>query len=96
MVASNVLDTHRFYPVVEMSWFHYTSDGAERPFLSFEGRDLANIGSPVKGRNYLSIAPGFRFNITPSWQFGLSTEFPLLGTKDLMKFRLGVDFIWRY
>ncbi|WP_020471171.1 hypothetical protein [Zavarzinella formosa] len=95
-LSLDVLDSHRFYPVIEMSWFHYTSDGKERPYLAFEGRDLANIGAPVKGRDYLTIAPGFRFNLTQAWQFGVSTEFPLLGTKDLMKFRLGVDVIWRY
>lgn len=95
-LSLDLLDGHRFFPVVELSWFHYTTDGTERPGLAFEGRDLANVGSPVSGRNFLSIAPGFRFNLTPSMQFGLSAEFQLLGTKDLHEFRLGVDFIWRY
>ncbi len=95
-LSFDLLDGHRFFPVVEMSWFHYTKNGQQRPFLGFEGRDLANVGSPVSGRNYLSVAPGFRFNLTQAMQFGLSAEFPLFGTRDLMQFRLGLDFIWRY
>jgi hypothetical protein len=95
-LSLDVADGHRFFPVLEMSWFHYMNNGSARPFLAFEGRDLANIGTPAAGRDYLSIAPGFRFQFSPNWQFGLSTEFPLLGTKDLMKFRLGLDVIWRY
>lgn len=95
-LSLDAVDFHRVYPVIEMSWFHYSSNGQDRPDLRFEGRDLANIGSYAKGRNYLSIAPGVRFNITDSWQLGVSTEFPINGSRDLMKFRLGVDLIWRY
>ena len=95
-LSLDAADMHRIYPVVEMSWFRYTSNGQDRPDLRFEGRDLANIGSMAKGRNYLSIAPGVRFNITDSWQLGLTTEFPINGSKDLMQFRFGVDVIWRY
>lgn len=95
-LSLDLLDYHRFYPVVELSWFHYTSNGTERPFYAFEGRDLANVGAPVSGRDFITIAPGFRFNLTEYMQFGLSTEFPLNGPRDLHRFRLGIDFIWRY
>ncbi|HJZ89241.1 MAG TPA: hypothetical protein VKE40_00110, partial [Gemmataceae bacterium] len=89
-------DYHRFYPVLELSWFHYTTNGRERPFLQFEGRDLANVGGSAKDRDFLSIAPGFRYKFSETLQFGLSAEFPLLGTRDLHQFRLGTDLIWRY
>ncbi len=87
---------HRLYPFIEMSWFHYTSNGAARPFLGFEGRDLANVGAPVSGRDFLSIAPGVRYKFSEAWQIGLATEFPLLGTRDLHQFRFAIDVIWRY
>ena len=89
-------DSHRFYPTLELNWFHYTSAGTQRPTLNFEGRDLANVGSNAQGRNELSIAPGFRYKFNDYWQMGIAAEFPLLGTRDLLQYRLGVDLIWRY
>jgi hypothetical protein len=89
-------DNHRFYPTLEMSWFHYTSNGTERPQLQFEGRDLANVGGSASGANYLTIAPGFRYKFTEYLQFGTAGEFRLVGQNDLSRFRLTVDLIWRY
>ena len=57
-------DNHRFYPTLEANWFHYTSNGTERPLLKFEGRDLANIGGSASGSNYITLAPGFRYKFT--------------------------------
>jgi hypothetical protein len=89
-------DNHRFYPVFELTWFHYTSNGLQRPGLFFEGRDLANIGATASGENYISIAPGFRYKFTDYLQFGVAAEFGVVGANDLNRFRLGVDLIWRY
>ncbi|MCX7666168.1 MAG: hypothetical protein N2112_11545 [Gemmataceae bacterium] len=89
-------DEHRIFPLVELTWFHYTSGGQERPFLAFEGADLANIGASASGRDYLNIAVGARFMLTEAVQFGVAAEFPLLGTRDLNAFRMTFDLIWRY
>jgi hypothetical protein len=89
-------DRKWLYPFLEMSWFHYTSNGTANPGFDFEGHDLANVGAPVNNRDFLSIAPGVRFKISEALQFGIAAEFPLLGTRDLHSFRLGLDFIWRY
>ena len=91
----DVANWQRIYPFVELNWFHYTRNGTARD-LGFEGLDLANIGSAVAGRDFLSLAVGSRFKLSEAVQFGISAEFPLLGTKDLFNFRLGVDLIWRY
>ena len=91
----NIANFNRFYPFIEMNWFHYTTNGQAR-YLDFEGYDLANVGSPASGRDYLFFAFGSRFKISEAYQFGISAEFPLLQTKDLFGFRLGIDFIWRY
>lgn len=91
----DVVNYGRFYPFIELNWFHYTRNGEARD-LGFEGLDLANVGSAVAGRDFLSIAFGSRFKISEQAQFGISAEFPLLGTKDLFNFRLGLDFIWRF
>jgi hypothetical protein len=85
----------RIYPFIELNWFHYTRNGTARN-LGFEGFDLANIGSAVAGRDFLSLAVGSRFKFNEKWQCGISAEFPLLGTRDLFGFRLGLDLIWRY
>jgi hypothetical protein len=92
----DVGNLHRFYPLVELNWFHYSRAGDARPF-DVEGRDLANIGSTgVSGRNNLSLATGFRYKFSECVQTGLAVEFPLNGTRDLLDFRLGVDLIFRY
>ncbi len=85
----------KFYPTLEMNWYHYTTNGQANN-IGVEGHDLMNIGAAVQGRDFVSIAPGFRWKITERWQTGIYTEFPLLGTQDLHLFRIGMDVIWRY
>lgn len=92
----DVANFGRFFPFIELNYFRYTSDGQARPNLFFEGRDLANVGAPVNGRSYLSTAFGSRFKFGPGFEFGIVGEFPLNGTKDLLDFRFGVDFIFRF
>jgi hypothetical protein len=87
---------HTFYPTLELNWFHYTSNGLERPFLTFEGRDLANIGASAQGQDLVTIAPGFRYKFTDYLQMGFAVEFPIIGSRDLLQYRIGVDLIWRY
>ena len=86
---------NRFFAILEFNWFNYTTNGQARN-LGVEGRDFANIGSAVSGRNNLSIAPGFRVRFTQNWEAGIGIEVPLLGTRDLMNYRIGVDLTWRY
>ena len=92
----DIANLGRFFPLIEFNYFRYTSNGTARPSLGFEGRDLANVGSHVKSRNNLSAALGMRFKISQAFELGLAGEFPLNGTKDLLDFRFGIDFIWRY
>ncbi|MSR55661.1 MAG: hypothetical protein EXS09_20620 [Gemmataceae bacterium] len=87
---------HRFYPTLELNWFRYTADGTQRPAFTFEGRDLANIGASAAGKNYVSIATGFRYRFTDYLQMGIAAEFGIIGSNDLTRFRLGIDLIWRY
>jgi hypothetical protein len=89
-------DYHRFYPTIEVNWFHYTTNGLQRPHLFFEGRDLANIGATASGQNHISIAPGFRYRFTETLQIGVAAEFGVVGANSLNRFRLGLDLIWRY
>lgn len=92
----DVANLHKFYPLLELNWFHYTSSGNSRP-INQEGADLANIGgTDVSGRDFLSIAPGFRYKYSECLQFGIATEFSLTNPRDLQNFRLLVDMIFRY
>lgn len=92
----DVGNLHKFYPFLELNWFHYTKAGDARP-IDQEGADLANIGGTgISGRDFVSIAPGFRYKFTERAQFGLATEFPLTNPRDLNNFRLLIDFIIRY
>jgi hypothetical protein len=85
----------RFYPTLELNWYHYTTNGTANN-IGVEGQDLMNIGAAVAGRNFVAIAPGFRFKFSERWQTGIYAEFPLIGTRDIHQFRLGLDLIWRY
>jgi hypothetical protein len=92
----DVVNAHRFYPFLEMNWFHYTRDGSARNFGQ-EGQDFANIGSTgVSGNDYLTIAPGFRYKFNEHVQAGIATEFTVTTPKDINEFRLTVDMIFRY
>lgn len=92
----DVLGAHKFYPLLEMNYFNYTEAGNSRN-LGFEGRDLFNFGSEgVSGRNYLTIAPGFRYKFCEAIQTGVGVEFPLVGTRDLLDYRVTFDMIFRY
>jgi hypothetical protein len=91
----DIASAHKFYPLIELNWLHYTDSGRARP-LNYEGADLINFGSTdVSGRNLLDLALGFRYKFSEHLQTGLVIEFPL-GHRDIDDFRLGLDFIVRY
>jgi hypothetical protein len=89
-------DLHKIYPLVELNWFQYTSNGHSQD-INFEGRDLVNFGSRmIAGHGEVSMALGGRFKINESLQAGLAFEFPLGTSRNLMDYRLTADFIFRY
>lgn len=87
---------HRFYPLVEMNYFLYTTNGRERALVDFEARDVANLGSRGKGSNLLTTAFGARYKINERAQIGAAYEFPFLGNRDLFRYRFTVDVIIRF
>ncbi len=92
----NVLRTHRFYPLVELNWFHDTRRG-DNTDLDFEGADLVNFGSrEATDRDLVTIAPGFRYKFTEWANVGTAVEFPLTSGKALQDFRWTVDLIFKY
>jgi hypothetical protein len=93
----DVANLKKFYPLVELNWFYYTASGNSLPPIGFEGRDLYNFGAAqVSNHSPLSIAVGARYKYAEWLQFGIATEFPLAGIRDLNDFRLTVDAIFRY
>ena len=92
----DIARAHRFYPLVELNWFHYVRSGDNSDF-TFEGGDLANFGSRnLIGRDLVTIAPGFRYKFTEWAQAGTAVEFPLTSEKGLNNARWTVDLIFRY
>ena len=97
----DILQAHTWYPVVEMHFFDITQAG-NGPTLGFEGRDLVNYGSQaVSGRKYMTLAPGFRWVFwkgqnNASAQTGLGVELPIVGTRDILEYRITWDMIFRY
>jgi hypothetical protein len=90
----DIANAHKWYPLLELNWFHYTSSGNATPF-NFEGGDLINFGSRSSGHNYVSLAPGFRYQFNPHFGAGVGVEFPLT-RKDIELTRLTFDVILRY
>jgi hypothetical protein len=87
---------NRIYPLVEMTWWHYTSDGSVLPG-SNEGADLYNLGrTGASGDNIVTLAAGVRFKITEAAQMGVVFEIPIVGRDELMDYRITADFILRY
>jgi hypothetical protein len=87
---------HRFYPLAELNWFSYTTDGQARSSGPV-GRDLANFGGPSNRNNLVTWALGGRYKSASSrWEFGAAIEGPFLGPRDLFRYRFLVDLIWRY
>lgn len=91
----DVGDYHRFYPLLELNWFQYTTNGTSSA-ISAEGRDLINFGSAARGSDLLTWALGGRVKLTESAQIGAAFEMPLLGNRDLFRYRFTLDFILRY
>lgn len=92
----NVLNANRFYPLIEMNWTHYTEGGNILP-IGFEGRDLFNYGSTaVSGRDYLSVALGFRYKFNECIQAGFAIGTPIIAPRDIYGYRITTDLIFRY
>lgn len=91
----DVLNWHRIYPLFEMNYFLYTTNGKSTP-IGIEGRDLFNFGGQAKGHGLLTGAFGARFKLTESAQIGGAFEIPFAGPRDMFQYRFTVDFILRY
>ncbi len=92
----DVMNWHRFYPLLEMNYYLMTTDGTTRPNVGAEGRDLFNLGSSAKGNGLLTGAFGARFKFTECAQVGTAFEIPFAGPKDFFQYRWTLDFIYRY
>jgi hypothetical protein len=87
---------HKFYPLIEMNFFYYTSNGKANA-LNFEGRDLFNFGSTgVSGHSEVSLAAGLRYKVNECIQLGFVGEVPLTTNRDLLAYRVTFDVIFRY
>jgi hypothetical protein len=92
----DVGNLHKFYPLLELNWFHTTKFGRATD-LGFEGTDLVNFGSATaNGRDWLSLAFGLRYKFSEHFQLGTAFEWPVTDRKDLTDFRLTFDLIFRY
>jgi hypothetical protein len=92
----DVANLHKIYPLIELNWAYYTSNGHVRN-QSFEGRDLFNFGAmSVSGHNNFSLAIGGRYKFREWLQTGLAAEWAVAGKKDTQDFRLTWDVIFRY
>ncbi|MCE9564407.1 MAG: hypothetical protein K8U57_20410 [Planctomycetes bacterium] len=91
----DVMNKHKFYPLVEMNWLYYTKNGNGLTMGS-EGRDLFNFGGQAKNTGLLTGAFGARYKISECAQLGAAFEFPLAGPRDIFQYRVTLDFILRY
>lgn len=94
-LSLDVADKQKFFPLVELNWFQYSSNGTSR-FIKGEGTDLVNFGSLAKGSGLLTCAVGARYRFTRHIEMGAAYEFPLSGNRDFFNQRATVDLIFRY
>jgi hypothetical protein len=92
----DVANLHKIYPLMELNWTYYTSNGHARD-QNFEGLDLFNFGAnSVSGQNHVSLAVGARYKFCEWLQTGFAAEWGVIGKRDLQDFRLTFDVIFRY
>lgn len=92
----DIANGHRFYPVAELNWFTYTTDGRARP-VTTEGRDYANVGAASKGANLVTWAVGMRWrSLNGRVEVGGGYEGFMFGQRGLFDGRFTLDFIWRF
>ncbi|OWK36261.1 hypothetical protein [Fimbriiglobus ruber] len=94
-VDFDVMNTHRFYPLAEMNWYQYTTNGTAN-LIAGEGRDLVNFGSSAKGSGLVTWALGGRIKLTKNVELGGAYEMPLFENRDFFRYRFTTDLIWRY
>jgi len=92
----DVMNMHKFYPLIEMNWFSVTTNGNANPNFNFEGRDMVNFGANAKGNNLLTMALGGRWRFTERWNAGMAFEFGIAGRRDIFQNRFSIDIGWRY
>jgi hypothetical protein len=93
----DVLNLNKIFPMVELNWFHTTSNGRSNKFFGFNGVDLINFGAGgAAGLNDLSIALGARYKFTEWLQTGVAVDIPLVHNKDILGYRVTFDVIFRY
>ena len=94
-LSFDVMNRQKFFPLVELNWFHYTTNGNAQ-FLAGEGRDLVNFGSLAKGSSLLTGAVGARYRYTKRVEFGGAFEVPIAGNRDFFRYRLLFDVSFRF
>jgi hypothetical protein len=88
----------RFYPLVELNWFHWVAGGNRGlPAALGEGDGLLNLGTTgVAGNDLVTAAVGGKFKFGPHAEIGAAWEFPISNRRDLIDSRLLAEFILRY
>ena len=88
----------RFYPLVELNWFHWVAGGNRGlPAALGEGDGLLNLGTTgVAGNDLVTAAIGGKYKFGPHAELGAAWEFPISNRRDLIDNRLLVEFILRY
>jgi hypothetical protein len=92
----DVMNLHKFFPLMELNWFSVTTNGTSNPAYNFEGRDLVNFGANAKGNNLLTMALGGRWRFNDRWTVGGAFEFGIAGRRDIFQNRFMMDLTWRY
>jgi hypothetical protein len=92
----DIAGLHRFFPLFEVNWFHYTGTGDTRS-VGFEGADLVNFGSrTLDGTDYVYLGPGFRYRFRDWWEAGVAAEWAVTNARGIEDFRVTLDCIFRY
>jgi len=91
----DILNWHRFYPMVNFNWFIYTKGGQSS--FNFDGVDLVNFGGQsIGGKSVVTLGPGLRYKWSERVQSGIGLDWAVVGNQFLQDFRMSIDTIIRY
>lgn len=90
-----------FIPLIELNGYHSMSDSDRDADLGiplgFEGFDLTNFGSSnVDGNDVVTMAVGFRSELTRCLSFGTAYEWSVTDREDLFEERITCDLSYRF
>ncbi len=86
-----------FYPLAELNWYKYLTEGQTLPPVVGEGEGLLNLGSAgVAGKDLVTVTAGTKIQPSPNYWLGFGYTIPLTNYKGILNNRIVAEAVLRY